>query len=310
MKSLNLAHFLKKSFFNFLPKRVKNTLLDFYRKKRYLSALHTALSNKSEFERIASDCKSGILMDVAEQKILWEKDRQVVFPIGSLSKIMTMLIILDQMKVDPRIKMDSELVADEGFDNIGQTIGLEIHQAYTVEKLLAGSIIYSANDCIDLLVRNFFDGRPETFVSKMNERTKELGLLNTKFYNPHGLEPFPGTYWKSDNVSSAQDIARLTNLLISTHPYILKYSSALVLDFNINKSHFTSVKNTNYPLLSNNDKCDGFKTGFTTTAQYCLCGTSKIGDVRYIAVAIGMSNEMDRNIFVNSLLRLGQLNKI
>ena len=310
MNSANTISLLKKYVFNFLPKKIKEPVVLFYRNQRYLRCLNIALRDKSELMRLISECKSGVLIDVTNQKIMWEKNRQSALPIGSMTKIMTALVILEEMKTNPQIGLQTRLMVGERFDDIGQTIGLKIGQSYTVEQLLAGSIIYSANDCVDLLVRNFFDGKSETFVKKMNERSKELGLLNTIFYNPHGLEPFPGTYWKNDNLSPAQDVAYLTEFLISTYPSILRYSSALELDFMISESHFARLKNTNHPLLCNYAKCDGFKTGYTTTAGYCLSGTSKSEGVRYIAVVMGMSSELYRNVLVNALLELGQSNAI
>ena len=306
MNSKQLIDPIKRISLYFLPDQVKELLLQFYRSQRYLRALNRAQKNQSEFARLASQCKSGILIDITNQKIVWSKDHQAAFPIGSMTKIMTVLIILDQIKLDHLITMQTGLVANYGFEDIGQTIGLTVGEAYTVEQLVAGCIIYSANDCVDLLVRNFFDGKHETFVAKMNERANELGLRNTKFYNPHGLEPFAGVYWKKDNVSSAQDIAHLTAWLISTYPNILRFTSALTLDFKISETQSVCLKNTNYPLLNNCNKCDGFKTGFTTTALYSLSGTSKHMGVRYIAVAIGMSSELDRNVLVHALLELGK----
>lgn len=308
MNSKQLINSIKRIFIYLLPNRVKEPLLQFYRNQRHLRALNRALKDQSEFGRLAAQCKSGILIDVLNQKIVWEKDHQVAFPIGSMTKIMTALIILDQIKVDPLITMQTGLVANYGFEDIGQTIGLKVGEIYTVEQLVAGCIIYSANDCVDLLVRNFFDGRSETFVAKMNERANELGLSNTKFYNPHGLEPSAEVYWKNDNVSSAQDIAHLTASLIRMHPNVLRFTSALTLDFKISETQFVSLKNTNYPLLINCNKCDGFKTGFTTTALYSLSGTVENMGARYIAVAIGMSSELDRNVLIHALLELGKSN--
>lgn len=306
MNSKQLIGSIKRIFLYLLPNRVKEPLLQLYRNQRHLRALNRALKDQSEFGRLASQCKSGILIDVVNQKIIWAKDHRVAFPIGSMTKIMTVLLILDQIKVGHSITMQTGLVANYGFEDIGQTIGLKVGEVYTVEQLVSGCIVYSANDCVDLLVRNFFDGRPETFVAKMNERANELGLSNTKFYNPHGLEPFTGVYWEKDNVSSARDIAHLTAWVISMHPNVLRFTSALTLDFKVSETQSVSLKNTNYPLLKNCNKCDGFKTGFTTTALYSLSGTSEDMGARYIAVAIGMSSELDRNVLVHALLGLGK----
>lgn len=241
---------------------------------------------------LSKNARSAILIDASTGSILFEKNSHEKLPPASITKIMTLLLVmeaLDEGKIhlDDRVRV-SEKAASMG----GSQIFLEPGEQMSVHELLKGVAIGSANDATVALAE-FLAGTEERFVQMMNEKVKELGLKNTHFVNTNGLPA-------KNHYSSAHDIAMMSRELLK-HKRITNYTSVYE-DYLRKKSKkpFWLV-NTN-KLIRFYPGMDGLKTGFTQEAKYCLAGSAKRDQMRIIAVVMGEPDIKTRNAEMTQLL--------
>ena len=166
----------------------------------------------------------------------------------------------------------------------GSQAFLDASSTYTVEQLLKATVISSANDAAVALAEHLA-GTEESFVRQMNEKAAQLQLENTHYVNSTGL-PAQGQY------TCARDVATIANALCA-HPDYFKYSSVWMDTLTHPSGRVTDLTNTNR-LVRFYDGCDGFKTGSTNEAKYCLCATAEKGGMRLIAVVLGVPNSQTR----------------
>ncbi|WP_191555981.1 D-alanyl-D-alanine carboxypeptidase family protein [Metabacillus idriensis] len=242
--------------------------------------------------QLADQAKSAVLIERDTGNILYDKNSDEKLPPASMTKIMTMLLIMEeidkgQLKMDEKVRT-SEHAASMG----GSQIFLEPGEEMTVHEMLKGIAIASGNDA-SVAMAERIAGSEDAFVEKMNNRAKELGLKNTSFQNPTGLP-------EKDHYSTAHDMAVMAKELLkfeSITKYTGQYEDYLRQDTD---KKFWLV-NTNR-LVKFYKGVDGVKTGFTNEAKYCLTATAKKGNMRVIAVIMGAPTPKDRNAQVTKML--------
>lgn len=250
-----------------------------------------ALPSMAE-QALAKNARSAVIMDYATGKILFEKDSHEELPMASITKVMTMLLIMEaiddgKLKLNDRIKT-SDYAASMG----GSQIFLEPGETMTTEEMLKGIAIASGNDASVAMAEHLY-GSEEAFVAKMNERAKELGMKDTHFANCNGLPT-------AEHYSSAHDIAIMSRELLK-HEEITRYTSVYSDYLRKNTEHPLWLVNTN-KLVRFYEGADGLKTGFTADARYCLSATAKRDGFRVIAVVMGEPKATTRNAEVSQLL--------
>ncbi len=244
---------------------------------------------------LAPNGKSAILMDAETGTILYQKNATEARPPASMTKIMSMLLIMEAID-EGTLSMDSDVTISENASSMGGSqIFLEAGEVYKVKELLKGIAIASGNDAVVAMAERI-SGSVSDFVNKMNERAKELGLTSTTFKNPHGLDA-------EGHVSSAKDMAIMARELLK-HPKILEFTS--IYEDYLQKKDGTStwLVNTN-KLVRFYDGVDGLKTGFTSSAGYCLTATAMKNNLRLIAVVMGEETSDKRSSDVASMLNYG-----
>ena len=252
--------------------------------------IHVTVARADE---LVTDGKAAILIEAQTGEILYEKNPHEQLPPASMTKMMSMYLILEainneSMQWDEVIRV-SENAASYG----GSQIFLKPGEEMTVRDLFKSISIASANDSVTAIAERVA-GSEEAFVEKMNEKAQELGMKNTVFKNPTGLTT-------EGHLTTPYDMSIIARHLLSDYPEITEFSS-LYEDYirQDTESPFWLV-NTN-KLLKYVDGVDGLKTGFTQEAGYCLTATANRNDMRVIAVVMGGSKSDIRNQEVTRLI--------
>ena len=243
----------------------------------------------------APNSKSAILIDAATNTVLFEKNADEKLAPASMTKIMSMLLIMEAVDRGD-ISLNDEVTISETASSMGGSqVFLQAGEVYKVEELLKGIAIASGNDAV-VAMAEYVSGSVSEFVNLMNQRAQELGLSNTVFKNPHGLDA-EGHY------SSARDMSRIASELIK-HEKILEFTS--IYEDYLKKNDGSSVwlVNTN-KLVRFYDGVDGLKTGFTETAGYCLTATAKKNNTRFISVVMGEETSEARSSDTVKMLNYG-----
>ncbi|MFD0711095.1 D-alanyl-D-alanine carboxypeptidase family protein [Paenibacillus sp. GCM10027626] len=240
---------------------------------------------------LAPSARSAILMDQGTGTIIYEKNSNDKLPPASITKVMTMLLVMEALdegviKLTDKVKT-SEYAASMG----GSQIFLEPGEEMTVDEMLKGIALASGNDASVALAEKIA-GTEAEFVKLMNKRAAELGMKNTNFVNCNGLPA-------ENHYTSARDIAIMSMELLK-HSEITKYTG-LYQDY-LRKSSEKPfwLVNTN-KLVRFYTGADGLKTGFTSEAKFCLTATAQRDGLRVIAVVMGEPNTKTRNAEVTQM---------
>lgn len=256
--------------------------------------LHQGMVVKAE-EDLTPTAKSAILIDYATGEVLYEKNADERLAPASMTKIGSMLLIMEAID-SGKLSLDDEVtISEEAASMGGLQIFLEAGEVYTVHDLLKGVAIASGNDAVVALAEKLA-GSQGAFVDMMNKRFKELGANNTNFVNAHGLD-------SEGHYSTARDMATIARELLK-HEKILEYTSIYEEYLEKNDGTKTWLVNTN-KLVRFYDGVDGLKTGFTETAGYCLTATAKKDDFRLISVVMGEDSTENRSSDTVKLLNYG-----
>ena len=244
---------------------------------------------------LAPNSKSAILLDFDTGKILYSKNDNEVLPPASMTKIMSMLLIMERIDNKTLSLTDEVTISENAASMGGSQVFLQAGETYKVEELLKGIAIASGNDAVVAMAEKA-SGSVSDFVALMNEKAKSLGLTNTKFLNPHGLDT-------EGHVTTARDMAIIARELIK-HTSILKFTS--IYEDYLKKSDGSSIwlVNTN-KLVRFYDGVDGLKTGFTKNAGYCLTSTAKKNNTRFITVVMGAETSDKRSSDTVNMLNYG-----
>lgn len=242
--------------------------------------------------------KAAILIDAGSGKVLFSQDADKELPPASVTKIMTMLLVLEacergQISLDDTVTI-SERAASMG----GSQMYMEVGEQHTVEELMQGVAMVSANDgCVALA--EYLAGTVEIFVENMNKRAQELGMEHTNFVNTNGL-PAPQHY------TSARDISIMSRELLkytSKHPWFTTWQATVQVGLP-GKEHDFGLTNTN-KLIKQYSGAIGIKTGYTSEAGYCLSAAAAREDFTLIAVVLGCETTKTRTAEVSKLLDYG-----
>jgi D-alanyl-D-alanine carboxypeptidase (penicillin-binding protein 5/6) len=240
---------------------------------------------------LGSNAKSVILIETSTGNILYEKNSHEKLPPASMTKMMSMLLILENIDKGI-IKWDDIVTVSANASGMGGSqILLETGEEMTVEDLFKGVAIGSGNDAVVALAE-YIAGTVDEFVNMMNEKTKELNLTDTYFKNPHGLND-------TNHYSSAYDMAMIAKEL-SKHEKVFEYTSIYEDYLREGTQRKLWLVNTN-KLVRFYKGVDGLKTGYTEEAGYCLTATANKG-FRVIAVVMGEPSSELRNKEVSEML--------
>lgn len=241
---------------------------------------------------LAHEAKSAVLIERDTGKVLYNKNSNERLAPASMTKIMTMLLIMEALDKG-KIKMSDKVRTSEHAASMGGSqIFLEPSEEMTVKEMLKGIAIASGNDA-SVAMAEFISGSEEEFVKKMNKKAKELGLKNTSFKNPTGLT-------EEGHYSSAYDMAIMAKELLK-YESITKFTGTYEDYLRENTDKKFWLVNTNR-LIKFYPGVDGVKTGYTGEAKYCLTASAKKGNMRAIAVVFGASTPKERNAQVTKML--------
>ncbi|SEN22466.1 D-alanyl-D-alanine carboxypeptidase family protein [Paenibacillus sp. OV219] len=252
------------------------------------AAPNTASSASAD---LAPSARSAILMDADSGTIIYEKNSHAALPPASITKVMTMLLIMEALD-QSRIKLTDKVATSEYAASMGGSqIFLEPGEQMSVDEMLKGIALASGNDA-SVAMAEKIAGTESAFVDMMNKRAEELGLKNTHFANCNGLPA-------AEHYSSAHDIAVMSRELLK-HSEITKYTG-MYQDY-LRKSSEKPfwLVNTN-KLVRFYSGADGLKTGFTNEARFCLTATARRDNLRVIAVVMGEPNTKTRNAEVSQM---------
>lgn len=241
------------------------------------------------------NAKSAILMEKSTGNILYESNPDERLPIASVTKVMTMLLIMEAVDSGKISLDDMVTVSENAMSYGGSTMFLETGEQLTVNDMLKGIAVASANDgCVAMA--EHLAGSESAFVDMMNEKAKELGMKNTHFMNTNGLD-------EDDHYSSARDVAIMSRELMK-HETIFNYTSIWMDTLRGGKFQ---LANTN-KLIRFYDGANGLKTGSTSKALCCLSAAAKRNDMQLIAVVLGAPTSAERFASAKSLLDYGFAN--
>lgn len=246
--------------------------------------------------------KGAILIDAATGIILQEQNIHSKLPIASVTKVMSMLLIMEALD-NGKIKLDDKVViSDHAVSMGGSQLYLDKRESekYTVKDMLKGVAIHSSNDAT-VAMAEMIGGSEDGFVKMMNDRAKELGLTDSNFLDCTGLTD-DGHY------SSAYDIATISRELIVKHPKILEFTSIKRDKFGDGvRQNIMDLDNTN-KLLGRYEGLNGLKTGFTTKAGHNLSATATKNGLQLISVVLGEQDSNTRFAETIKLLDYGFTN--
>lgn len=246
-------------------------------------------------EDFAPSAKSAILVDNLSGKVLYEKNADEKLAPASMTKLASMLIVMEAID-NGNLKLEDKVTISEEAANMGGSqVFLQAGEVYTVHNLLKSVAIASGNDAVVALAEKV-GGSVSGFVDMINKRLKELGATNTNFVNPHGLDA-EGHY------STARDMSIIARELLR-HEKILEYTSIYEEYLEKNDGSRIWLVNTNR-LVRFYDGVDGLKTGFTKTAGYCLTATAKKNNFRLISVVMGEDTTENRSSDTVKMLNYG-----
>ena len=246
-------------------------------------------------EDLAPNAKSAIMIEASTGEILFQKNKDEKLPPASMTKMMSMLLIIEEIEKG-NLKWDEVITASSNAASMGGSqIFLEAGEKMTVEELLKGISIASGNDATVAMAERI-SGSEESFVKKMNDKVKELGLKNTHFSNATGLTI-------DNHYSSAYDMAMIAKELIK-HEKILEFTGTYEEYLRKNTESPFWLVNTNR-LVRFYDGVDGLKTGFTKEAGYCLTSTAKRDGMRLITVVMNEETSEKRSADTSKMLDYG-----
>ena len=247
--------------------------------------------------QLTIDVPFAILMEKETGTVLFEKDADTQTPPASVTKVMTTLLIMEEIEAGRMGLNDMVTSSAHAASMGGSQVYLEEGEQMSVRDMLKGIVISSANDS-SVAMAEHIAGTEEAFVSRMNERAAELGMVNTTFINSTGL-PMD----ERENLTTARDVALMSRALIA-HDLVKEFSTVWM----------DSVRNGEFGLNNTNrlifyyEGATGLKTGFTQSARYCLAATAQRDGMEFIAVVLYGETSDQRFEAAKTLLSFGFAN--
>src|SRR5215472_4270140 len=249
------------------------------------SAAPNPVSGPKSMDGFQTAAPHAILIDADSGSVLFEKGADELIPPASLSKLMTAEVVFNQIQ-QGKLKPSDEFIVSEnawrrgGAPSHTSSMFIPIHNKVSVDNLLHGAIIQSANDACIALAEGI-SGSESAFAELMTKRARELGLTKSTFGNSNGL-PDPR------QLMTARELAKLARHIIQTYPEYYKY-------YGEREFQWGKIRQFNRnPLLTMNIGADGLKTGFTKEAGYGLVGSAVQNGLRLIVVVNGLRSEKER----------------
>lgn len=247
---------------------------------------------KAEDLVLAPNAKSAIILEASTGEVLFEKNSHEKLHPASMTKMMSMLLILENIEKGVINWDDIVTVSSNASSMGGSQILLETGEQMSVSDLFKGIAVASGNDAVVAMAEKIA-GTQEEFVNMMNKRANELGLTDTNFKNCHGLDD-------ANHYSSASDMAKIAMELVK-HEKLFEYTSIYEDYLRENTDRKFWLVNTN-KLVRFYSGVDGLKTGYTKEAGYCLTATAKRNGMRIIVVVMGEPESSVRSSEVSSML--------
>lgn len=238
---------------------------------------------------------SVVLMEPVSKKILFEKNAHESRACASITKVMTLLLIMEAIEEGAISYTDVVTTSEHAKSMGGSDIWLEVGEQMTVDEMIKATAVASANDAAVALAEHLC-GSESDFVAKMNERAKELGMKNTAFKNCNGLD-------EEGHLTTAYDVALMSAELIK-HEKIFEYTN-IWIDYL--RDGETQIVNTN-KLLKTYTGITGLKTGTTSQAGSCISATATRNDMSLVAVVLGSQSGTERFKDAATLLDYGFAN--
>jgi D-alanyl-D-alanine carboxypeptidase (penicillin-binding protein 5/6) len=260
------------------------------------AAVTTTAKKEEAGKALELKAKAAILIDAGTGAVMFEKNSHEELPFASITKVMSMLLIMEAIDSGKITYDDMVPVSEHSYNMGGSQVYLKPGEEFSVLDMLKAVAIHSANDAVVALAEKI-SGSEEIFVSSMNEKAKQLGMNNTNFLDCNGLTD-DGHY------SSAADIAKVSAELIEKHPKILEITKIWQDKF---RNGQFSLDNTNR-LIHTYNGANGLKTGFTTKAGYCLSASALRNNMQLIAVVLGEPDSNTRFAEAKKLLDYGYAN--
>ena len=250
------------------------------------------ISVNAEELNLAQNSKSAILLEASTGEVIFEKNSHEKLHPASMTKMMSMLLILENIEKGVINWDDIVTVSSNASSMGGSQILLETNEQMSVSDLFKGIAVASGNDAVVAMAEKIA-GTEEEFVNMMNKRASELGLTDTNFKNCHGLDD-------ANHYSSASDMAKIALELVK-HDKLFEYTSIYEDYLRADTDRKFWLVNTN-KLVRFYSGADGLKTGYTSEAGYCLTATAKRNGMRIIAVVMGEPDSKTRTSDVSSML--------
>lgn len=259
-----------------------------------------AVCPKIQAAELGEGAKSAVLLDIATGTVLFEKNAHEALPPASVTKVMTLLLIMEAID-GGQIGWDDIVTASEAATaKGGSQIYLKVGEQMTVSDMVKSIAVSSANDCACAMAEHLA-GSEGAFADKMNQRAAELGMTDSHFVNCTGLDDDDSA---KEHRTSAMDIAIMSRELLKNHPDITKYTT-IWMD-TVRNGAF-GLSNTN-KLIRFYPGATGLKTGFTRQALYCLSASAEREGLGLIAVVMGCETSQKRFAACKGLLDYGFAN--
>lgn len=247
------------------------------------NAEYTADTGNSD--SLSVNCHSAYLADYATGAELYAYNADSKHEIASMVKIMTADLVFEAID-EGKISVDDEVTVSEYAQSMGGSqMFLDAHEKYTVDDLLKGVIVASANDAAVALAETV-SGSAEGFVHEMNAKAQELGMTDTKFANPTGLPS------EKEQYSTARDVNIMTRDLLRYDKYH-DYAKIWTEDFVHPSGRVTTLTNTN-KMIRQYSGCIGGKTGYTAVAKFCVSACAERNGIKTVATVIGADDSKTR----------------
>nr|WP_305146625.1 D-alanyl-D-alanine carboxypeptidase family protein [Anaerovorax odorimutans] len=266
--------------------------------ERSISIVNARVEPSEKETGLKVDAKAAVLMDATSGEVLFAQDAHKKLPPASVTKVMTMLLILEACESGKISLKDKVTISERAAAMGGSQMYMEPGEQHTVEELLMGVAMASANDGAVALAEHLA-GSVEMFVERMNRRAAELDMKDTNFVNTNGLPV-------SNHYTSAYDIAIMSKALIrfpETQNWFTKWQATIKVGLPGKEKDF-GLTNTNR-LIKIYPGAIGIKTGFTQDAGYCLSGAAERNGTRLIGVILGASTSKVRFAEISKMFDYG-----
>jgi len=254
-------------------------------------------------EAASKTCRAGIVVDWTSRSVLWKKQDTAAYPIASLTKMMTVLLVMESLEQDQELTLQTPVRVTKQANGVGgRQVWLDPRDgSFTIDQLLKCTLVFSANDAAYLLGQFLGGGDHRTFVERMNSRSRQLGLTHFTFHNANGL---PEGTKKLENKGCTRELSYLAGSLLE-YPQVLKWSQtrleSLTSEFRERGKGATMLTTTN-KLLGKVEGVNGMKTGFTNAAGWCMAATCERDGRVVIVVVTGCKQADKRNDLAKGLI--------